>query len=217
MAEVAPLLLFLEGPEDISQNHVFHLHHRHHQIHILITGVGMLFTAFQLGKQLTLDNYNLVINAGVAGAIDRKIALGATVQVVQDEIYDFGAEDGHSFLTIEQLGLITSHDQPYTAQGVINKAAQWPLIDTLMQVRAHTVNRVHGSKESIQKMEARSKAQVESMEGAAFLYACIKMNIPCVQIRSISNYVEVRNKSNWRMKEAIENLNQWLIKFINHV
>jgi futalosine hydrolase len=66
-------------------------------------------------------------------------------------------------------------------------------------------------------MYERSKAQVETMEGAAFMFACIKMNVPCMQIRSISNYVEVRNKSNWRMKEAIENLNQLLIQFLKSV
>jgi futalosine hydrolase len=216
-AEIAPLLSFLGEPNEQVDDKVCQYHIKQHEIHMLITGVGMLLTAFYLGRQLTVESYDLAINAGVAGAIDRALLLGANVQVVQDEVYDFGAEDGQSFLTMDQLGLITPQDEPYTAQGVCNKSAHWPLIDELPKVQGHTVNRVHGNEASIQKMYERSKAQVESMEGAAFMFACIKMNVPCMQIRSISNYVEVRNKSNWRMKEAIGNLNQLLIQFLKSV
>ncbi|MFN7691313.1 MAG: futalosine hydrolase [Bacteroidota bacterium] len=216
-AEIAPLLSFLGEPNEQVDNKFCQYQLEQHEIHLLITGVGMLFTAFFLGRQLALNKYDYAINAGVAGAIDRTLVLGANVQVVNDEVYDFGAEDGQSFLTMDQLGLITPQDEPYTAQGICNKPARWPLIDELPKVHGHTVNRVHGNEESIQKMYERSKAQVETMEGAAFMLACIKMNVPCMQIRSISNYVEVRNKSNWSMKEAIENLNQLLIQFLKSI
>lgn len=215
--ELAPLISILGVPYEPAIGNVCHYRYKHHQIHILITGVGMLFTAFYLGRQLTVDSYDLAINAGVAGAIDRSLLLGAIVQVVDDEVYDFGAEDGQSFLTIDQLGLITPQDEPYAAKGICNKPADWPLINKLLKVKGHTVNRVHGNEESIKKMYERSKAQVETMEGAAFMFACLKMKVPCIQLRSISNYVEVRNKSNWRMKEAIENLNRLLFQFLEVV
>ncbi|WP_207924565.1 hypothetical protein [Pedobacter changchengzhani] len=38
--------------------------------------------------------------------------------------------------------------------------------------------------------------------------------IDCLQIRSISNYVEARNKDNWKVGLAIENLNSWAIDFV---
>ena len=52
------------------------------------------------------------------------------------------------------------------------------------------------------------------MEGAAFHYACIQENIAFLQIRSISNFVGERVKTNWKMKEAIESLNENLINII---
>ncbi len=51
------------------------------------------------------------------------------------------------------------------------------------------------------------------MEGAAFHYACLQENIPFLQLRSISNYVEVRDKSKWKIQLAIKELNDTLIKY----
>ena len=53
------------------------------------------------------------------------------------------------------------------------------------------------------------------MEGAAFFYVCLQEKIPFLQIRSISNYVEKRNKSNWNIPLAIDNLNVVLLDIIN--
>jgi futalosine hydrolase len=49
------------------------------------------------------------------------------------------------------------------------------------------------------------------MEGAAFMQICLTEKIPFAELRAISNYVEPRNRENWKMKEAIENLNTVLI------
>ena len=40
------------------------------------------------------------------------------------------------------------------------------------------------------------------------------MNIPFLQMRSISNKVGERDKNKWKIKEAVENLNIELIKLI---
>ena len=36
-----------------------------HQVNVLITGVGMVSTAFALGQELTKNAYDLAINAGI--------------------------------------------------------------------------------------------------------------------------------------------------------
>jgi len=53
------------------------------------------------------------------------------------------------------------------------------------------------------------------MEGAAFLFVCEHEQIPCIQLRAVSNFVEKRNKEAWNIPLAIENLNQQLIAIIN--
>lgn len=208
--EIQPFLGTLSKAQIINQHLSSYFYHDI-EIDVLITGVGMVFTTFYVGTQLNNKKYDLAINAGVAGAIDYNLQLGEVMQVVQDYFYELGAEDGANWLSIADLGLLSNNDLPYTANGLINQnVPNIPLINSLKPVKAHTVNKVHGNLQNIIAMQQRSNAQIESMEGAAFLFCCLKLDVPCLQLRSISNYVEVRNKANWKMKEAVLSLNEAL-------
>ena len=48
------------------------------------------------------------------------------------------------------------------------------------------------------------------MEGAAFFYACLAEGVPFIEIRSVSNYVAERDKSQWNVPLAIQNLDKTL-------
>ena len=169
-------------------------------IDFLVTGVGMVATAFALGKHLTTHQYDLAINLGIAGSFDRNIATGEVVEIIEDQLSELGAEDDEAFLPIEALGFgesIFKTDvrlSSYTDQ-------------QLKQVSAITVNTVHGHEPSIKKLSGRIQPQLESMEGAAFFYACTQAGVPCLQIRAVSNYVEKRNRDAWQIGSAIKNLN----------
>ena len=176
---------------------------------VLITGVGMTATAFALGKQLN-RNYSLVLNVGIAGSFDKHITLGNLVNITKDTFSELGAEDGESFISLDELGFGQSS---FTS----NFTSSIDLIKDLPTVSGTTVNTVHGCTNRIESLLERLTVQTESMEGAAVFYACHQMNIPVLQIRSISNYVEQRNKDNWKIGLAIKNLNEWLIDFINFV
>jgi len=58
---------------------------------------------------------------------------------------------------------------------------------------------------------------VESMEGAAFHYVCLLEKINFLQLRAISNRVGERDKSKWKLKESIENLNKELLNIIENL
>ncbi|MCB0664545.1 MAG: hypothetical protein KDC80_01930, partial [Saprospiraceae bacterium] len=73
-----------------------------------------------------------------------------------------------------------------------------------------TVNKVHGNDESIERIKEKFNPDIETMEGAAFYYSCHLMHQPCVQIRSISNKVERRNRENWNIPLALKNLTDQL-------
>ena len=75
------------------------------------------------------------------------------------------------------------------------------------KVKGSTVNMIHGSKEGISRIRARTNADIESMEGAAFLYSCMLAGIPNAQIRAVSNRVEERDKTRWDVPGAVKNLN----------
>jgi futalosine hydrolase len=77
-----------------------------------------------------------------------------------------------------------------------------------------TVNKVHGYDASIDLMQKKYNCDLETMEGAAFFYVCLMENVSFLQIRSVSNYVEPRNKENWDIPLAINNLNDVLKEVI---
>lgn len=175
---------------------------------ILITGVGITATAFALGKHLNND-YNLVLNVGIAGSFDKQITLGSLVNIEEDNFADLGAEDHDSFLTLEDLGF-----GKITYQAAYKETN--PKIAQLQKVKGITVNKTHGNSKSIANIQQKFNPTTESMEGAAVFYACAANHLPCLQVRSISNYVTARDKSTWEIELAIKNLNLWVIDFIEN-
>jgi futalosine hydrolase len=175
---------------------------------LLITGVGMTATAFALGKHLS-TSYRLVVNLGIAGCYQWKYPLGSLLNITQDTFSELGAEDKDDFLTIDTLGFGKSR---YEAQNTLDI----PLITALPKVSGITVNKVHGNKLSIKTIEKRLQPVTESMEGAAVFYCCNQSGIPCIQVRSLSNYVEESNRESWKIGLAIKNLNDWAIEFLTN-
>lgn len=179
---------------------------------LLCTGVGMVATSFHMGRVLANNSYDKVMNAGIAGSFEKNIPLGTVVEIVEDQFPEMGADDGEHFLSLIDLELIKADDFPFQSGVLSNEQSSWNL--TYPKVKSITVNTVHGCEERISKTEARFHPQLESMEGAAFFYACKTAKVPCVQIRSISNYVERRNKTSWNIPLAIHNLNIEILKLL---
>jgi len=177
----------------------------------LITGVGMVATAFALGKHLATNKYDLSINLGITGAFDRSIELGEVVEITEDTFAELGAEDGDEFITIDKLGFGMG---THRASAKLSDFAGGAKLKTASAI---TVNTVNGNERSIEKTIRRLNPQTESMEGAAFFYACNQMNVPCIQIRAVSNYVERRNRDNWKIGPAIKNLNTFAIEFLKQL
>ena len=181
---------------------------------ILITGVGMVATAFALGKHLAANQYDLVLNLGIAGSFDKDIALGDVVEITQDTIAELGAEDDEAFLPIDKMGFGASIFYPAASLSNLYNTSNHSNPYNLKTVTAITVNTVHGNESSIKRIAERLNPQLESMEGAAFFYACREMHVPCLQIRAVSNYVEKRNRDSWQIGLAIKNLNTFAVMFL---
>jgi len=169
----------------------------------LIAGVGMINTAINLTKELMKNKYELVINMGVAGSFSDELKNGDVVEVVEDNLSEIGFEDGESLSNFTDFDIINT----FKVEGRSN----------LKRVKSITVNTVHGNENSITEIAHRLNPDVESMEGAAVFAVCKEFNIACVQIRSISNKVEKRNKKNWNIPLAIQNLNTTVEKIITEL
>ncbi len=190
-----------------------------HQIDILISGVGMVATTYHLSKALNTKKYDLVINAGIAGSFDREIPIGETLKIQSDLFAETGAEDGDNFLSLIQLGLMETEEFPYR-WGELTPG--FPSLNSktfneLNAVRAITVNKVHGNTDSILQIQKRLNPQLESMEGAACFYTCMLEGVGCIQIRSVSNYVERRNVAAWNIPLAVKTLNEKLARILREI
>ena len=179
-------------------------------VRILITGVGMHRMAFALGQQLTVSKPDFCINAGIAGAYPGKAAIGDVVHVIREVIANFGAEDvDGELMSLAEMGL----EEDISSQGLVNaNAGQYAF---LKSVQGITTNCTHGNAASIRKVIQKWDPDVESMEGAAFFYGCLKSGIPFIEIRAISNIVAPRNKEKWNIPLAIQNLSAQLIEILN--
>jgi len=176
-------------------------------VDVLVTGVGMVATAARCAQALALERYDVALNLGMCGSFDRSLSPGTVVHVVRDRIAELGAEDGERFLTIHDLQLLDDDEFPFRAGKLVNDAPPaTAALDALPVVEGITVNTVHGNDRSIDEVARRFRPQVESMEGAAFMYACLVQGVRFAQVRAVSNIVERRNRDAWKLKEAIDNL-----------
>jgi futalosine hydrolase len=206
-AEIKPLIGLLQPKGDgyILNNN---------SIKILITGVGMAATIYQLTKKIGSKKFDFVLNIGIAGCLDRAISLGEVVNVVSDEFYELGVEDDEEFISMFSIGLIDKDNTPFTDGKLINPSSSK---FGLKQLHGLTVNTVHGNETTIKAISGRSNATIESMEGAAFMYVCLLEKIPFLQIRATSNYVEKRNRLAWNISLAIKNLNNKAFEILNEL
>lgn len=181
-------------------------------IRICVTGVGCTAAAYGLTRCLAAAPALLAIQAGIAGCFSRDIPLGELLRVETDRFGDLGAEDGDRFLDLFALGLEKPDEPPFRAGALPAPALRYPLFRELPSADAVTVSTVSGNTETIRRLADRYQPVLESMEGAAFHYVCLQEQVDFVQLRSVSNYVEVRDTSRWDIPLAVRRLNDMLIR-----
>jgi futalosine hydrolase len=213
--EIAPLKLYLEEQFSLEESGIYKKDEL--EVLLIVTGVGLTATAFRLGHILAQFEPSLLINVGIAGAIDRKLKIGEVVHVTTEQFGDLGVEEADgSFKDMFDLGLIEASQLPFINGLLYNPEAE--KYDFLKKVRGISVQKVHGEALSIDLMRKKyPDAQVESMEGAAVFYSCLLSKVNFLQIRSISNFVEPRNRANWNLPLAIDNLNAVLVDIIENL
>ncbi|NNE28532.1 MAG: futalosine hydrolase, partial [Saprospiraceae bacterium] len=118
-----------------------------------------------------------------------------------------------SWMSIFDLELMDRNSFPFEEGKIqINPNREFQI---LPQAIGGTVNMVSGSESSIERLQKKyPEIQVESMEGAAAAYVSKQFNIPLIQVRGISNYVEPRNKSNWQLEKAIDAVGKVVLEMV---
>lgn len=189
------------------------------KVHVLITGMGMMQTATHLAIYAMKHQRDVYIDAGVAGAFNRDITIGEVVHVVSETYGDFGVEDGDEFKDFYDLGFLEKKEDEFDHGLLVpfGDLKNHPQLQTIRSVSSLTVNKVHGKEETIAMIMKKYPADIENMEGLAFFNVLNELQKSCIEIRSVSNYVERRNKENWDLPLSVKNLNEFLIRLVEQL
>jgi len=176
------------------------------QYDTLVTGLGSAATTYHLLKKINHHKPSLFIQAGIAGSFDTSIPLGTPLLIQKDRFADLGAHENNQWKDVFDLGLEKENEKPFVQGWLENPHEQLLHTLPLQLVPAISINEVTTSAQRIQQLKEKYNPAVESMEGAAFHYTCLQENIPFIQLRTVSNYVGVRDKSQWQIEKAVKNL-----------
>ena len=186
-----------------------------HRIQFLYTGVGILSSAVSLTKHVFQQKPELIIQAGIAGCFDTKILLGDVVIVDKEYVGDTGVWENNNWKDLFDMNLLKDDEMPFTNKSLANeKTDEWNVL-RLTKVTGVTVNEITTDERRCNLLQSKYAADIESMEGASLHYVCTLFSVPFIQVRSLSNYVGERNKSNWKLKESIANVNEAVKKMIS--
>ena len=172
----------------------------------LVTGVGCLETAANLSRFLSGPQgaaVIAVINFGVAGAfLDTGVNLLDICLAESEDLADLGVCLGDEVRPLSELS--APDNSPMDHQFLIRAKA------ALMKagIPFHcgpfvSVNSVSGTVARGNFLRDRFHAICENMEGAAVVRICRDFALPCLELRCVSNMVEDRDLSRWRLAEAV--------------
>lgn len=194
----------------------------------MITGIGSVNAAHALTKYLSQSSRPaLVIQTGVAGAyVPANIPVGS-VLLADTEIYgDVGVSTLDGWRPLEEIGipLVAAND------GHPPRFNYFPLDPDLVARAASaagtlvartgkfvTLSQVTGVRAAGDALFGRFGALCESMEGAAAAHVCALYDVPFLEVRGVSNLVEDRDRSKWRLAEAAEAAQRAVMKIIDQL
>jgi futalosine hydrolase len=174
-------------------------------VSLLLSGVGPVDAAFALTRYLSQhDQVSAVINFGVAGAYLNTGLEVLDMCVAQSEVL---ADLGICFPDrIEPFaGDALAVNREFDLQNELYQEARKILgceNIPFASGRFLTVNCVSGTGLRGDYLHKTHQAICENMEGAALARVCQGFGVDFLELRCVSNMVEDRNPSKWRLKEA---------------
>lgn len=200
--ELKPLMPLLELHQAANPNENL-------KWNIVVTGSGIAQTTYHLTKHLSQHKYDLAVNIGVCGSFISDHKVGDVVRIHKDRFADWGAHEQNGFVDVFEMGLEEKDRYPFDGGWIYEQPHQAVSPTHIATVEAFTVNTIRES--GLELSKHKFNAAVESMEGAAFFFVCRQFNLPCLQFRAVSNSVGVRDKSKWKMQEALQNLSEFFV------
>ena len=177
----------------------------------LVTGIGPVETAVRLAARLHghAGSISGVVNFGVAGAYVRPAAQNPLPQLL-----DICLAEREVF---GDLGICLADRIEPVAGRELRPPDVFPLDPGLLATAGRalaaslipffrgifvTVSCASGTARRGEMLARQHLGLCENMEGAAVARVCREFGLPCLELRCISNLVEDRDTSRWRLQQA---------------
>jgi futalosine hydrolase len=176
---------------------------------VLVGGVGQAATAASTASALAKADFGLVVSAGIAGGFPDFAPVGSLVVANSIVAADLGAETPEGFLSLDELGFgsvradVDAGRSERLLAGLL--AAGLPAVSGPVL----TVSTVTGTGESAARLAERVPgAAAEAMEGYGVAAAAVQCGVPVIEVRAVSNAVGPRDRTAWRIADALHALEQ---------
>jgi futalosine hydrolase len=176
----------------------------------LVCGVGPVESCLQLTRflQKNRDDIVQVVNFGVAGAYTGEGTGGpALLDICLAETEVLG-DLGICFpRRLDDLPQELSGNKSFTLDSELRKRALVVLANNGISAIVGnfvTVSCASGTGERGEMLREKYDGLCENMEGAAIARVCADFDVPLLQIRCVSNYVEDRDPARWCLRQACE-------------
>lgn len=172
---------------------------------VVTLGVGKAAAAAAITAAIVELRPRWVLLFGVCGAypsghvLEDGLDVGRVCVVGEEWLADEGVEAEAGFVSIAALGL--GSVGPFAADP--GRAREAAAILGAPIVRGATVSGCSGTDAASRAIAGRTRAVVESMEGAAVAIACARLGVPWVQVRCVSNRTGDRARGGWDLPRAV--------------
>lgn len=175
---------------------------------VTAVGVGPAAAAAGTARLLALAEsagapYRTVVSAGIGGGFAGRAAVGTVVLATRSIQADLGVDTEEGWLTLDELGL-------GSAVATVDEAALGALRTTLPQAAVGdvlTLTSVTGTAPRAERLrQAYPEAVAEAMEGYGVACAAQGAGAAFAELRAISNAVGPRDRSAWRITDALSAL-----------
>ncbi len=176
----------------------------------LVSGVGVIETTLRLTRFLEKqeNTFTAVLHFGVAGAYLSESGTDADlldICLAEQEVFgDFGICHQDHF---EALPDHLIHKSSYNLDPVLLKSCLRVLEEENVPCKHGgfvTVAGVSATAGRGKKLKTQYDALCENMEGVAVARVCEEYNLPLVEMRGISTFVEDRDLSRWKLNDACQ-------------
>lgn len=168
-------------------------------VDVLVGGVGPAAVAAATANVLARHGYGLVVSAGIAGGFVPQAPIGSVVVAEEITAADLGAETPEGFQDVAELGFGSVHHTPSPAAVTLAAKALGAVTGSVL-----TVSTVTGTAERAAELAARHpRVAAEAMEGFGVAEAAALHGLPAFEVRAVSNAVGPRDRSAWRIGEAL--------------